>query len=89
MKHVDEVMGSTMIDYEITAIADTKVMDVFEHDNRAKAEGQNEEAKRSTRSSRLVPIFQYSSIPVSNKTVFLFSNKTEDFFQKDSIPVFQ
>ena len=28
-----------------TAIADTKVMDVFEHDNRAKAEGQNEEAK--------------------------------------------
>lgn len=45
VKHVDEVMGSTMIDYEITAIADTKVMDVFEHDNRAKAEGQNEEAK--------------------------------------------
>lgn len=45
VKHVDEVMGSTMIDYEITAIADTKVMDVFEHDNRAKAEGPNEEAK--------------------------------------------
>ena len=45
VKHVDEVMGSTMIDYEITAIADTKVMDVFEHDNRAKDEGQNEEAK--------------------------------------------
>jgi len=31
VKHVDEVMGSTMIDYEIAAITETKVMDVFEH----------------------------------------------------------
>ena len=44
VKHVDEVMGSTMIDYEITAIADTKVMDVFAPAPRAPAEGQNEEA---------------------------------------------
>jgi hypothetical protein len=31
VKHVDEVMGSTMIDYEIAAITETKIMDVFEH----------------------------------------------------------
>lgn len=31
VKHVDEVMGSTMIDYEIAAITETRIMDVFEH----------------------------------------------------------
>lgn len=31
VKHVDEVMKSTMIDYEIAAITETKIMDVFEH----------------------------------------------------------
>lgn len=31
VKHVDEVMGGTMIDYEIAAITETKIMDVFEH----------------------------------------------------------
>ena len=36
VKNVDEIMGSTMIDYEIASIADTKIMDVFEHDNKAK-----------------------------------------------------
>ena len=44
VKHVDEVMGSTMIDYEMASIADTKIMDVFEHDNKAKAD-KEEEAK--------------------------------------------
>lgn len=32
-KNVNNVMGGTMIDYEITAITETKIMDVFEHDN--------------------------------------------------------
>ena len=40
VKHVDEVMGATMIDYEIAAITETKIMDVFEH--RA---GKNNEAE--------------------------------------------
>ncbi len=31
VKHVDEVMGSTMIDYVIASIVETQVMDVFEH----------------------------------------------------------
>ena len=31
VKHVEEVMSSTMIDYEIVGIAETKIMDVFEH----------------------------------------------------------
>lgn len=31
VKHVEEVMSSTMIDYEIAAITETKIMDVFEH----------------------------------------------------------
>ena len=44
VKHVDEVMGGTMVDYEIASITDTKVMDVFEHDNKSKEEAK-EEAK--------------------------------------------
>lgn len=41
VKHVDEVMKSTMIDYEIAAITETKIMDVFEH--RAGGKGGVEE----------------------------------------------
>lgn len=41
VKHVDEVMKSTMIDYEIAAITETKIMDVFEH--RAGEKGGAEE----------------------------------------------
>ena len=41
VKHVDEVMKSTMIDYEIAAITETKIMDVFEH--RAGGKGGTEE----------------------------------------------
>ena len=37
VKHVDEVMGKTMIDYDIVSIADTKIMDVFEHKSASKA----------------------------------------------------
>ena len=49
VKHVDEVMGSTMIDYEITA---------------PRPRNKTRRRSRSTRSSRLVPIFQYSNIPI-------------------------
>jgi hypothetical protein len=31
VKHVDEVMGGTMIDYVIASIVETQIMDVFEH----------------------------------------------------------
>ena len=31
VKHIDEVMGGTMIDYAIAAVAETTLMDVFEY----------------------------------------------------------
>ena len=31
VKSIDEVMGSTMIDYVVSSIAETSLMDVFEH----------------------------------------------------------
>lgn len=31
LRYVDEVMGKTMIDYDIVGLNETKVMDVFEH----------------------------------------------------------
>lgn len=31
VKNIDEVMGGTMIDYEIASITETRIMDVFEH----------------------------------------------------------
>lgn len=30
-RYVDEVMGRTMIDYEVNSLSETKIMDVFEH----------------------------------------------------------
>lgn len=44
-KHINEVMDSTMIDYEITAITETKIVDVFEHDN--KGEQPSDAPKKS------------------------------------------
>ena len=41
VKHVDEVMGKTVIDDDIVSIADTKIMDVVEH----KAASQAADAK--------------------------------------------
>ena len=32
VKNIDEVMGGTMIDYAIASVAETPIMDVFEHD---------------------------------------------------------
>ena len=31
LRYIDEVMGKTMIDYDTVAIAETPIMDVFEH----------------------------------------------------------
>lgn len=31
VKYIDEVMGGTMIDYAIASVAETQIMDVFEH----------------------------------------------------------
>lgn len=51
-KNIDEVMSGTMVDYEISSIVETKLMDVFEHDNsggqKAKrdAEKKREEADK-------------------------------------------
>lgn len=36
MKYIEQVMGGTLIDYEIAAISDTKIFDVFEHENKAR-----------------------------------------------------
>lgn len=31
MRYVDEIMGKTMIDYELKSLSETKILDVFEH----------------------------------------------------------
>lgn len=36
LKSIDEVMGGTMIDYVIASIAETQIMDVFEHNQMLK-----------------------------------------------------
>lgn len=36
--HIEEVMGTTAIDYVIASVAETLIMDVFEHKNEQKAE---------------------------------------------------
>lgn len=38
VKYIEEVMGSTAIDYKFAAIQDTKIMDVFEHHGPKKEE---------------------------------------------------
>lgn len=48
VKSIDEVMGGTMIDYVIASIAETQIMDVFEHNQTLKKpeyeqDGQNAE----------------------------------------------
>ena len=44
-RYIDEVMGKTIIDYELKSLSETKIMDVFEHDVPAKAEDSKEEKK--------------------------------------------
>lgn len=43
VKHVDEVMNKTMIDYDIVAVTETKIMDVFEHKNVSASEKEKPE----------------------------------------------
>ena len=38
IKNIEEVMGSTMIDYAIVAVQETQIMDVFEHNAAKKSE---------------------------------------------------
>jgi len=38
VKNIDEVMGGTMIDYVISSVAETKLMDVFEYKKKEQAE---------------------------------------------------
>ena len=43
VKNLDEVMGGTMIDYVITSMTETQLMDVFEHKPQVKgSEGEGE-----------------------------------------------
>lgn len=42
VKSIDEVMGGTMIDYVIASIAETQIMDVFEHNKTLKKEEIND-----------------------------------------------
>lgn len=37
VKNIGEVMGGTMIDYEIASVAETQIMDVFEHDGNGRS----------------------------------------------------
>ena len=40
LRYIDEVMGKTMIDYEVVGLNDTPIMDVFEHNG---PQGKKEE----------------------------------------------
>ena len=43
VKHVDEVMNGTMIDYAIVIVQETQIMDVFEHNStKTKGEAHND-----------------------------------------------
>lgn len=42
VKSIDEVMGGTMIDYVIASIAETQIMDVFEHDKPLKKDAPDD-----------------------------------------------
>ena len=39
VKHIEEVMGGTLIDYVIVSIQETQIMDVFEHNGPKKNTG--------------------------------------------------
>ena len=42
VKNVEQVMGTTMIDYVIANMAETKIMDVYEHQAKTKKEEVND-----------------------------------------------
>ena len=43
VKNIDEVMGGTMIDYVIASVAETQILDVFEHAPSTKNKPESEE----------------------------------------------
>lgn len=45
ISNIDEVMGKTMIDYEIIGLSKTNVYDVFEHKTKEEKQMSNEEKK--------------------------------------------
>lgn len=47
VKSIDEVMGGTMIDYVITSVAETTLMDVFEHVSKSKEKDDKPEFEQS------------------------------------------
>ena len=42
LRYIDEVMGKTMIDYDVVGLNDTPIMDVFEHNGPGKKEEKND-----------------------------------------------
>ena len=42
VNHIDEVMGSTQIDYVIASVAETMIMDVYEHNSAKKTVARND-----------------------------------------------
>ena len=46
ISNIDEVMGKTMIDYEIIGLSKTNVYDVFEHKTKEEKEQKSNEEKR-------------------------------------------
>ena len=46
ISNIDEVMGKTLIDYEIIGLSKTNVYDVFEHKKKEEKEQKSNEEKR-------------------------------------------
>jgi len=42
VKNLDEVMGGTMIDYTISSVAETQLMDVYEHTGKTQKDDKPE-----------------------------------------------
>ena len=47
MRYVDEIMGKTMIDYELKSLSETNILDVFEHDAPTKPETSKDPGKKA------------------------------------------
>lgn len=48
LKNVDELFGRTMIDYVVTSVAETKIMDVFLHEQDKPKEQDNEHREEAS-----------------------------------------
>lgn len=47
MRYVDEIMGKTMIDYELKSLSETNILDVFEHSAPSKPEASKDSGKKA------------------------------------------